>query len=170
MKQEELKSLVSYREDGNLIWKEREPVDRIAKTFNSRFSGKVVGSLATTGYLETAVKQKRYLVHRLVFLYHHGYMPEFIDHVNGVRTDNRIENLRAATHSQNMMNVKISKNNRSGSLVKGVYKHGKAGRWRVQVMAEGKLHTKAGFPDMTSAEIYAENIRVDLHKIFARGS
>ena len=42
MKQEELKSLVSYREDGNLIWKEREPVDRIAKTFNSRFSGKVV--------------------------------------------------------------------------------------------------------------------------------
>ena len=37
-------------------------------------------------------------------------------------------------------------------------------------MAEGKLHTKAGFPDMTSAEIYAENIRVDLHKIFARGS
>lgn len=170
MKQEELMSLVSYREDGNLIWKEREPVDRIAKTFNSRFAGKVVGSLATTGYLETAIKQKRYLVHRLVFLYHHGYLPEFVDHRNGVRTDNQIENLREATHSQNMMNVKISKNNMSGSLIKGVYRHGKAGRWRVQIMADGKLHTKAGFQDMSHAEIYAENLRVGLHEIFARGS
>lgn len=98
MKQEELKFLASYREDGNLIWKEREPVDRIAKTFNSRFAGKVVGSLATTGYLETAIKQKRYLVHRLVFLYHHGYLPEFVDHRNGVRTDNQIENLRVGLH------------------------------------------------------------------------
>lgn len=79
MRQEELKSLVSYREDGNLIWKERPPIDRIAKTFNSRFGGQVVGSLANTGYLETAIKQKRYLVHRLVFLYHQGYMPEFVE-------------------------------------------------------------------------------------------
>lgn len=169
MTQDELKLMVSYRADGRLVWKEREPVDRFSRNFNARFAGKPVGSKALTGYLETAINQERYLVHRLVFLYHRGFFPDFVDHINGDREDNRIDNLREATHSQNMMNVKISKNNNSGSSVKGVYKHGKKGRWRVQVMVDGVLHSKAGFLDMHSAETYAEELREKLHKTFARG-
>ncbi|AKY04075.1 homing endonuclease [Pectobacterium phage POP15] len=168
MTQDELKSLVYYREDGNLIWKEREPVDRIAKTFNSKFAGKVVGSLATTGYLETAIKQKRYLVHRLVFLYHHGYMPEFVEHKDTDKLNNRILNLREATHEQNMQNVGIKSNNRSGAKVKGVSQYGKHGLWRVQIMCGGVLHTKASFLSAEEAEEYAKELIAKLHKDFAR--
>lgn len=168
MKQEELKSLVSYREDGNLVWKEREPVDRIAKTFNSRFAGKVVGSLATTGYLETTIKQKRYLVHRLVFLYHHGYMPEFVEHKDTNKLNNRVLNLREATHEENMQNVGMKSNNKSGARVKGVSQYGKHGLWRVQIMCGGVLHTKASFPSSEEAEEYARGLIAKLHKDFAR--
>ncbi len=59
-----------------------------------------------------------YYLHRLIFLYHHGYLPERIDHINGNPEDNRIENLREATQSQNMMNSKLYCTNTSG--VKGV--------------------------------------------------
>lgn len=63
---------------------------------------------------------KRY-VHRIIFALRHGYMPYEVDHINGVKTDNRVENLRAVTSSQNKMNVKIRKDNTHGE--KGICFH-----------------------------------------------
>lgn len=169
MTQEELRKLVTYRKkDGALIWKRRAGDDRITKTFNTRFAGKVVGSVTANGYLETAITQKRFLVHRLVFLYHRGYLPEFVDHRNGNTVDNRISNLREATRAQNMQNTTVKVNNRSGSSVKGVSQYGKHGKWRVQIMANRVLYTKASFDSMEEAEKYAKELMIKLHKEFVR--
>lgn len=166
MNQETLKNLVEYK-DGWLYWKERKGNDRFTKTFNSKFCGVKVGSLAVTGYLETAVKQEKYLVHRLVFLYHHGYLPEQIDHIDGNRLNNHIDNLRPATKSENQCNTCFQKNNLSGSLVKGVYRHGKNG-WRVQIMKDGEVNYRGGFATREDAEVYAAKLRSELHGNFGR--
>ncbi|MDA6380520.1 HNH endonuclease signature motif containing protein [Escherichia coli] len=61
------------------------------------------------------INGKAYPAHRLAWLIVYGTMPDgFIDHINRVRTDNRISNLRLVTHSENMQNRKIQKNNKSG--------------------------------------------------------
>lgn len=168
MTQDELKSLVYYREDGNLVWRKREGQNRFDRNFNSRFEGKEVGSLSSMGYLETAVKQERFLVHRLIFLYHHGYLPEFVDHKDGNPLNNKIDNLREATHEGNMQNTGKKKNNKSGAVVKGVSRYGKHNKWRVQIMSGGKLHTKAGFLTREAAEDYSRDLILKLHKDFAR--
>lgn len=67
-----------------------------------------MGSLGQNGYLETSVMGKRYLVHRLVWFYHHGVWPKLVDHINSDRTDNRIENLRAADYLENAWNTKAT--------------------------------------------------------------
>lgn len=64
------------------------------------------GSLTNGGYLETTVLGTRQLIHRIVWLYHHGVMPNLTDHINGIRTDNRIENLRDATYLTNAQNTR----------------------------------------------------------------
>lgn len=75
-------------------------------------------------------KRFKVLVHRLIFLMHHGYLPENVDHINGNKTDNRIENLRAATATQNKYNRGATCRNTSG------YKNlsqTAAGTWQVIV-------------------------------------
>ena len=64
--------------------------------------GKLVGVKMSNGYMATRVwigkKCKRILLHRLVFLLANGYLPKTVDHINGIRDDNRPENLREASH------------------------------------------------------------------------
>lgn len=66
-----------------------------------------MGSVAKTGYVETSVFGVRALVHRLVWIYHFGDCPKMLDHINGIRTDNRIENLRPATFHENAWNTRV---------------------------------------------------------------
>jgi hypothetical protein len=85
---------------------------------NKAKAGAVVGAITPHGYRLTSIDKKRYYVHRLVWLIHHGQFPRLLDHINRNRSDNRIENLRAATQAQNMQNTRLQKNNTSG--VKGI--------------------------------------------------
>ena len=89
-------------------------------------SGVVVGQRAGTvlrdGYRQIRVNGKQYREHHLVWLLHKGYLPKEIDHINCVRDDNRIENLRECTRTENMQNRKLPmKTNRIGMI--GVTKH-----------------------------------------------
>ena len=117
---------LEYR-NGRFFWKAVKRGVRI---------GEEAGTHDKSGYRCVVIDQKSYKVHRLIFLLHHGYLPEIIDHVNGITDDNRIENLRAATQSQNKSNRGKTKANTSG--FKGVFKAQKPGKWRAQIKANGK--------------------------------
>ena len=125
--QSRIHELFDYR-DGQLIRK-------VAKG-NRAKAGTVAGSPHVKGYITICVDYKSYLAHRLVFLFHHGYMPEFIDHKNQNKKDNRIENLREATKAQNNENQKLNKTNKSG--FKGVSWQKKNNKWAAYISVNNK--------------------------------
>jgi hypothetical protein len=144
--QKRLHELFVY-EDGNLIR-----------------NGKIAGSVNKRGYRVICVDYKIYKAHRLVFLYHYGYLPKQIDHVDKNPANNRIENLRAATNSQNCMNRGMLRNNTSGR--KGVFFDKQTQKWRVAVRVNKKLKTFGRYDDIELAELVAVEARNKYHKEF----
>lgn len=122
-------SVVDYNpSSGDFHWRWRQGRERTTLTWNSRFAFKKCSSINSDGYLMIMINGKAYPAHRLAWLIVYGTMPDgFIDHINRVRTDNRISNLRLVTHSENMQNRKIQKNNKSG--YRGVSWDAKYGKW-----------------------------------------
>ena len=115
---EYLQSIFDYK-DGRLFWKVKK-----AQRLNV---GDEAGCLDKR-YLTTGLNGKVYRNHRLIFLMHHGYLPKEIDHKDNDQLNNRIENLRPATRSQNCSNTGIGKKNTSG--VKGVSWSKRNNKWR----------------------------------------
>jgi hypothetical protein len=84
-------------------------------------AGSITGVLRPDGYVQVMVDGKIFLAHRLAWLYVHGAMPEhYIDHINGIKNDNRIENLRDVYQNVNIQNQKRAKRNRTSSSMLGV--------------------------------------------------
>lgn len=129
-------------------------------------NGLKVGSDHIKGYKHTTIKKKPYLLHRLIFMMFYGYMPNEIDHINGNRSDNRIENLRPATNTQNQQNAKIRKDNKSGA--KGVYWFKELKKWKVDIAIKGKRKYIGVFDDLELAELVAQEARDKYHGKFAR--
>jgi hypothetical protein len=142
-----LKELFSYA-DGELIRK-----------------GKTAGSLNKRGYKIICVDYVMYKAHRLVFLYHYGWLPDQVDHANGDKSDNRIENLRAANNSKNGMNRATQRNNTSGA--KNVFWDSGSCKWRVAVRFGKKLHSFGRFVDFELADLVATMAREKYHGMFA---
>lgn len=128
-------------------------------------NGKIAGSVSKRGYRCICVDNKIYKAHRLVYLYHHGYLPDQIDHVDKNPDNNRIENLRAATNGQNCMNRGIMRNNTSGA--KGVFWCKDHKKWRVAVRVNKILKSFGRFEDFELAELVAIEARNKYHKEFA---
>jgi hypothetical protein len=139
--QERVKELFRY-EDGNLIRKVRT---------NSRGNiGDVAGCVSGFGYLKTMVDGKYYFNHRLVFLFHYGYMPEnMVDHIDRCKTNNRIDNLREASQSCNIRNAKQPRNNTSG--VKGIHWFKQHQKWAAYIDVGGSQKHLGIFIDFTEA-------------------
>ena len=76
--------------------------------------GTRAGSITQRGYRKISIGTKAYLEHKLAWFYVHGVYPNYLDHINGEKTDNRIANLRETTHTGNMGNRKLLKNNTTG--------------------------------------------------------
>lgn len=98
--------MLRYDENsGDLFW--RKNMNRSA-----RMGDKISG--LSNGYLRVGLNKKRYYAHRIVYKMIHGEEPENIDHINGIRNDNRIENLRSVNRSDNQRNQKIRSDNSTG--------------------------------------------------------
>jgi len=140
-----VRQIFAYDENsGNLIWKNR-PIEHFATqracgTWNKRFAGKRAGHITAAGYILIEISGKPFLAHRLVWLYVNGNWPNNqIDHINGIRQDNRIFNLRDVLHKTNGKNTKMPSHNTSGHI--GVSFHKKAKKWRAYIKVNQKnLH------------------------------
>ena len=127
--------------------------------------GNEAGTLHHTGYKITSINGKSYPVHRIIFLLHNGYLPECIDHINRIKHDNRIENLRAATSSENQRNMSAFYFSKSG--IKNISWNKKAEAWRVSIRNAGKLLYLGQYKDIELAELIAFEARNKFHKEFA---
>lgn len=100
-------------------------------------AGSVAGTTHPQGYLRITVDRRLYLAHRLAFFYTHGRWPtNEIDHVNCVRSDNRLINLREATRSENKQNSRCAQMNSKSGLL-GVCWDKRRGRWVAKITLDG---------------------------------
>lgn len=90
------------------------------------------------------VDGRLYLAHRLAYLYIYGHFPRLTDHKNGVKSDNRIENIRDADKSQNAQNTRKAWSHNKASGLLGVYWSAQRNAWGAKVNLNGKQH-HAGF-------------------------
>lgn len=130
---------------------------------NQTKAGEVIGTPDGNGYLRTYLDGGRYLLHRLAWLYVYGYWPAFdIDHCNGVRSDNRLCNLREATRSENQQNRAIGRNNTSGHI--GVYWHKHDKRWVAQIRIGKKRIHVGQFESIEEAVAARAKAKAEIHK------
>lgn len=111
---------------------------------------KEVGYDSGRVYLQVTFNNKKYLLHRFVWMYVHGIMPSGeIDHINHDRGDNRMVNLRVVTPSENQRNMSLRVDNSSGTT--GVYFHKATGKWRAQIRIGRKIIGFGAFHDKDDA-------------------
>lgn len=116
--QAELKRLVNYDPQTGLF---RAKIKRST-------SKDILGCKAVRGektYLRVVIDRKHYYAHRLAWLYVHGEWPQLLDHVNGDGCDNRIDNLRKTSHSENHANTELRRDNKTGFKGVSVARSGK---------------------------------------------
>ena len=143
--------------DGRLYWKNR--------TSNRNKLGAKAGSPDKHGYVNICFNYKKHKMHRIIYLMHHGYLPKEIDHIDGNPLNNKIENLRAATHSENLKNQKIKSCNTSGNKNVGWAKREQ--RWRVRLTVAGKDKHIGYFKDRELADLVAMEACNLYHKEFS---
>ncbi|VXD04922.1 conserved hypothetical protein [Enterobacterales bacterium 8AC] len=141
-KKDYLNECFFYQPDnGVLVWNTRPDSHFIntayAKSWNSRYAGGVAGCVSN-GYKVVSVNKRLYFTHRIIWVMHYGDIPVGyeIDHINHVKDDNRVSNLRLVTHSDNQKNLSMLKNNSSG--INGVFSDKRNGNWIAQIKPRGK--------------------------------
>ena len=154
--QEILLELLRYEpETGKLFWRERS-VDwfldgqrtgqGICDRWNNRYAGKEAFTSKTkSGYAQGSVCDVPCYAHRIIWTMVHGIVDGEIDHINGVKDDNRLANLRVVTISENMRNRAASRSHNTSGVL-GVSWHAKYEKWRATAFIDGK-HKHLGYFD-----------------------
>lgn len=137
-------------------------------THKSRFAGKLCGSLSKTNsgrrYLQIRDRTGRLLAHRVAWVLYYGFVPDIIDHVDGNGLNNKIQNLRNVTTSENAMNQRLSVANTTG--VTGVYRtKSKKNPYKAQIKIKGKSVSLGFFKTIEDASKArnAANIKYGFH-------
>lgn len=160
--QEYLKELFTY-DNGVLYWK----VNRGRRAKAGSMAGHNNYNKKGDEYRwKINIDGKKYARYRLVYLMHHGYLPLIVDHKNAITTDDRIENLRAATVSQNSQNAKMKKSNSSG--FKGVYLNRHKTRYIASITANRKVMRLGSFSTAEEAAAAYEAASIKYHGEFRR--
>jgi len=120
------------------------------RAFNTILAGKQVYEENHRGYGRMTLLGRRYKSHRVAWALHTGDWPiDQVDHINGDRADNRIENLREATQRENSRNMKTPATNTSGVI--GVCWDKKRRRWTAQVKVDGRTVHLGSFTNFDNA-------------------
>jgi hypothetical protein len=151
--QTELKRLLHYDPETGIF-------TRLIAKCNKVKVGEMVGNRNPKGYLRVNIMNKTHLLHRLAWLYVYGYSPKEIDHINGVKDDNKIENLREAERYENMWNRDKPSTNTSG--YKGVDWDRQKMKWRARCRLDGK-RKHLGFFD-------TKDMAAEAYKMFAKNN
>lgn len=160
-KQKELQALLEHI-DGKLFWKTRG-VSHVDK----QFAGKQAGCLRPDGYTTIAWQGGHVLAHRAIWIIENGAIPtgSYIDHINQVKSDNRISNLRLCSISQNNCNAKLRRD--STSRVKGVCWDTQQNKWKARVTYKGQQYHAGFYSDLKDAATAIEKKRQAVHNEFA---
>ena len=157
---ETLRSILNYDPiTGSLTWKMRPAAmftaQRYANAWNAKWDGRpALSHVNPEGYLHGSIFGRLYRAHRVAYALHHGRWPEHdVDHINGVKSDNRIENLRDVTNAQNHRNRRLSKRNTTGAS--GVFFCQKKGVWRAQIRIDGGRKKSLGHHATLEAAVAA---------------
>ena len=174
---ETLRKLLDYDpETGVLTWKartaemfeadKRRSAEHRCNNWNSLHAGKrAFSGITNFGYCKGDIFKDRYLAHRIIFVMQTGRPPVAdIDHINGVRSDNRWANLRAASRSQNSKN-RVSSSKASSQFM-GVSKA--RGRWHASIKLGGKKRSIGNFRNEVDAARAYDAEAVKHHGEFAR--
>ena len=151
-----LRQLLRYEPDtGKLYWRERTPdvfEDGRCKSFNSQFANKEAFTFTgRDGYKHgNVLNQRPYLAHRVIWAITYGEWPlNHIDHINGIRDDNRIENLRDVSRSENQKNQKRPAHNTSGAV--GVSWANREKKWHAYINIDRRRESLGYFTDLAEA-------------------
>ena len=132
-------------------------------------AGQRAGCKDCHGYRHVKIAGKKLAEHRLAWLFVHGFdPPEQVDHINGIKDDNRIANLRLATAAENGQNVGKRRKNKSG--YKGVHWHARGKKFQAQIMANGRRKSLGLFKSAEEAAAAYDRAAAYLHLSFARGN
>jgi hypothetical protein len=177
-----VKECFDYHEDGYLIWKDR-PDYHFAKPSSKKiYTTQKVGKRAGRwhkrtdrtkegfGYWVTSLtidgELGAFKLHRLIFMRHHGYFPEVVDHVDNDTDNNKIENLRESSSKTNIYNMYKPKHNTSG--YKGVTTLSKINKFRAEITCKNVWFHMGHYEDPRDAACVYDYVAQLLFGEFAR--
>ena len=168
---EYLNECLTYDHDsGNLIWKARPEhhfsSSRSCNSWNAKHVARIAGHSGQKGYIHVGIDGVLYKAHRIIFhMVCEPLLPDdFIDHINGDCGDNRLCNLRKATHQQNSCNTRRPVNNTTG--VKGVTRRDN-GKYRARLWVSGKCLPLGDFDTVKAAAAAYRAAADEYHGEFA---
>jgi hypothetical protein len=167
---EYLRQRLSYDpETGRLYWRYHE---KMPNYWNTRFAGTLAGNIDPChGYYIIGVDGIRYRMHRVIWAMEHGSWPaHHIDHVDGNKLNNKIQNLRDVESRENHLNQAIPKNNKSGVI--GVFWHKGRARWRADIKVNGFVKTIGYFLSLDDAAVarMAAEVEFGFHQNHGRSA
>jgi hypothetical protein len=132
-----------YADTGTFVWR--------TKSSSRARAGSIAGTTNGNGYRQIGIGGRIYPAHRLAWCWTYGKWPIYdIDHINGVKDDNRLANLREATRSENMQNQRRAQSSNKSSGILGVHKTAKQ-KWLAHIKLNKKLHYLGSFDTAEAA-------------------